>query len=141
MEPARHPCSYSLKPINQSTNQSIKPIYLSLSVLPPLPSPSPPEQLSWLKGFKHLTLDFSSGHDLRVMRFSPESDTEWSLHETVSLLLPLPPNPCSHTCLLSLSLKTTKKTTLISLPFPSISFCCFVFLCSWQPDLITALVY
>ena len=38
---------------------------------------------------KRLTLDFSSGHDLRVLGWSPTSGSRQSLLEIVSLLLPL----------------------------------------------------
>ena len=55
---------------------------------------------AWVaQSVKHLTLDFGSGHDLSVVRFSPELGSRltprwaWSLLKILSLplLLPLPP--------------------------------------------------
>ena len=57
------------------------------------------------------TLDFSSGHDPRVMGSSPASGsvlTAWSLLEILSLSLSLslsPSAPLSHPCALALSLQ------------------------------------
>ena len=60
-----------------------------------------------------LTPDFSSGHDLRVMRSSPVLGSVLGV-EIPQDSLPLPlPFPCSHTCvrarLLSLSLSQKKE--------------------------------
>ena len=71
---------------------------------------------AWVaQSVKHLTLDFGSGHDLRVVRFSPELGSRltprwaWSLLKILSLplLLPLPPARV-HTH--SLSLKKKKES-------------------------------
>ena len=45
---------------------------------------------TWL--VKHLTLNLSSGHDLRVLRWSPHwaLDSEWSLFEIIPLPLSVP---------------------------------------------------
>ena len=50
---------------------------------------------------KHLTLDFGSGHDLRVMRSSPKSGSTFSMESawdslSLSLSLSLCPSPYSH---------------------------------------------
>ena len=52
---------------------------------------------------KHLTLDFGSGHDLRVVGWSPESSSTLSMEPAWdSLPLPLPfPHPHSHLFMLS----------------------------------------
>ena len=48
---------------------------------------------------EHPTLDFGSGHDLRVVRSSPMSDSALSgesAGDSLSLLLPPPPLTCLH---------------------------------------------
>ena len=57
---------------------------------------------------KGLTLDFSSGHDLRVLRSSPVTALRWAWSLLKILALPLPlhtPTLCLHPCALSLSKK------------------------------------
>ena len=58
---------------------------------------------------KHLTLGFSSGHELRVMRWSPELGSTIIAGDYLHLSLPLPSGPQLHTRSLSLSQKREKK--------------------------------
>ena len=60
-----------------------------------------PQWLSWLGG--HLTFDFSSGHDLRVVKLGPTSGSTLSVG-LLEILSPFPSAPLAHALALSLSL-------------------------------------
>ena len=61
------------------------------------------------QSIKHPALDFGSGRDRRVMRWSPSQAPCWVWHLLEILSLPLPAPPPSSVHALSLSLKETLK--------------------------------
>ena len=52
---------------------------------------------TWVaQSVKSPALDFSSSHDLRILRLSPAAGSQWSLLKILSLSLPLTPLlPCA----------------------------------------------
>ena len=67
---------------------------------------------TWVaQSVESLTLDFISGHDLRIVRLSPGPHGVWSLIETLSLPLsfPLFAHACTHVLSLSERKKEKKK--------------------------------